>query len=75
MTGPVPEGILVVGGTGFVGRRLVPALIRARRSVRVLARSPEAAVGVLPPSAEVIAGDLLDPESLDRALQGVVVVY
>ncbi|HTT25627.1 MAG TPA: NAD(P)H-binding protein [Thermoplasmata archaeon] len=72
-----PSGgrVLVVGGTGFVGRRLVPVLIRENRSVRVLARRPEAARRLLPPSTEVVPGDLLDPASLGEALEGVEVVY
>jgi uncharacterized protein YbjT (DUF2867 family) len=69
------DRVLVVGGTGFVGRRLVPALLDVQRSVRVLARRPEAASRLLPSSAEVVEGDLLEPFSLGPALEGVEAVY
>jgi uncharacterized protein YbjT (DUF2867 family) len=67
--------LLVIGGSGFVGRRLVPALRAAHPSVRVMVRHPEAAGHLLPPSTEMRVGDLLEPASLDRALDGVGTVY
>lgn len=35
--------ILVFGGTGFLGRNLVPELLRRRRSVQVISRNPDTA--------------------------------
>ena len=67
--------ILVVGGSGFVGRRLVAALVGTDRSVRVLARDPAAARPLLPDRVGVVRGDLLRPETLEAALQGVRTVY
>jgi nucleoside-diphosphate-sugar epimerase len=67
--------ILVTGGTGFVGRRLVADLLRDGASVRVLSRSAERARGLLPPDVEVLEGDLSDPRALSRAVAGRDVVH
>ena len=60
--------ILVTGGTGKVGTEVVQALLRRGESVRVLTRNKEAK---LPDGAEVAIGDLLDPDSVRSALNGV----
>src|SRR5215469_7604277 len=60
--------ILVTGGTGTVGKEVVQALLRRGASVRVLTRNKEAK---LPHGAEVAIGDLLDPDSVGSALNGV----
>ncbi len=60
--------ILVTGGTGKVGTEVVQALLRRGESVRVLTRNKEAK---LPDGAEVAIGDLLDPDSVRSAMNGV----
>lgn len=64
--------ILVIGGTGFVGPKIVHALRAADRPVRVLARNPESAEASRAASwgCEVVQGDVTDPESLRRAVEG-----
>jgi NADH dehydrogenase len=66
--------ILVTGGTGFVGQEVVHAL--AGQRVRVLARRPEAATRLFErqPGVEVVAGDVLKPETLPAAMSGVTAV-
>lgn len=64
--------VLVTGATGFVGRRLVPALVERGLEVRAMTRRPDAYDGPGTP----VRGDVGDEESLDRALDGVdVAVY
>jgi uncharacterized protein YbjT (DUF2867 family) len=66
MTAP----ILVTGGTGTLGRQVVPRLRDAGRRVRVLSRSGgEAAGGV-----EHVAGDLATGEGVEAAVAGAEVV-
>lgn len=61
--------MLLVGGTGFIGRNLVPTLGSAVR-VLVHRRQP----GWLPAGCEVVKGDVLDAASLHRAAVGMEVV-
>jgi uncharacterized protein YbjT (DUF2867 family) len=67
--------VLVTGATGYIGGRLVPALEGAGVRLRCLARRPAALASRVSQTTQVVAGDLLDPASLDRALAGVDVAY
>jgi uncharacterized protein YbjT (DUF2867 family) len=58
--------VLVTGATGFVGRRLVPALLDAGHEVTVLVRDAGRYDG--PPGVRVVGGDLLERGSIDAAL-------
>ncbi len=65
--------ILLTGATGYVGGRLLPALLARGEQVRCFARRPEA---IQPrPGLEVVAGDALDGSAVRRALEGVDVAY
>jgi dihydroflavonol-4-reductase len=63
--------VLVTGGTGFIGPRLVARLVRQGERVRCLMRRPRR----LPEGAEAARGELHDPAALRAALDGVEVVY
>jgi uncharacterized protein YbjT (DUF2867 family) len=63
--------VLVTGATGFVGPKVANAIAAAGHDVRVLERTPGAAVGV---DAEPVPGDVTDAESLRRAVEGCEVV-
>ncbi len=65
----------MTGATGYIGGRLVPVLEAAGVRLRCLARHPAALASRVSPTTEVVAGDLLDPASLDRALAGIDVAY
>ena len=68
--------VLVVGGTGYVGGRLVPRLLAAGNDVRVLARRPDRARRFdWSDDVELVEGDVLDRESLDAALAGCSAAY
>lgn len=63
--------IFLTGGTGFLGRHLVPALCRAGYSVRVLTRFPENNAWLKRyPRVEIIQGDVLNVISYVEAMQG-----
>ncbi len=62
----------VTGATGYVGGRLVPKLLAEGYRVRCLARDPRKLAGrPWRDRVEVVRGDVLDPESLARFLDGV----
>jgi uncharacterized protein YbjT (DUF2867 family) len=64
--------VLVTGATGFIGRRLVPALVEQGHHVRAMTRRPEAYDG----QGEAVGADVHDPATLPAALVGVdVAVY
>ncbi len=67
--------ILLTGGSGYVGGRLIPLLEKQAARLRCLARSPEKMRSRVQPGTEIVQGDVLDPASLDRALQGVQTAY
>jgi len=58
--------VLVTGATGFIGRRLVPALIDAGHDVRAMTRHPDTYDG----PGEPVGADVMDRDSLGKALDG-----
>ena len=65
-----PALVLVVGATGALGRPAVKLLRERGVAVRALSRHPEQAADLAALGADVVAGDLTDPASLQRACQG-----
>lgn len=73
-----PHGLrcLVVGATGYIGGRLVPRLLAAGHQVRCLVRSPDKLRDApYVDRIDVVAGDVLDSEAVQRALSDVDVAY
>jgi uncharacterized protein YbjT (DUF2867 family) len=58
----------VAGATGETGRRIVQELIARNIPVIALVRDTEKARGILSPEAELVVGDVLQPETLTAAL-------
>ncbi len=63
--------VLVVGGTGYLGGRVVNALLAQGKRVRALVRPGSNADRLEAEGVEIARGDMMDPPSLDRALEGV----
>jgi dihydroflavonol-4-reductase len=64
--------VLVTGGSGFIGQRLVSALVAGGRQARVLDLRPP---DELSSEVEYMEGSVLDSEVVDKALSGVDSVY
>jgi uncharacterized protein YbjT (DUF2867 family) len=66
--------ILAIGGTGKVGSAVVKELVKRNADVRVLVRKKDAA-SKMPANVELAEGDLLDPPTVEKALEGVEKLY
>jgi dTDP-L-rhamnose 4-epimerase len=76
------QRILITGGAGFIGSHLADELLRHGYAVRVfdsLSEQVHGADGARPEylttEAELLTGDVRDPEAVRRALEGVDAVY
>ena len=67
--------ILITGATGYVGGRLLKLLEAEGYPLRCLARRPEFLRDRVGPRTEVVSGDLIDGDSLERAMDGVHTAY
>lgn len=68
--------VLVTGATGYIGGRLVPALLAEGHEVRCLARTPaKLADRTWRADAEVVAGDAEESDSVQAALTGIDAAY
>ncbi len=65
---------LVAGSTGETGRRIVEELIKRDIPVRTFVRDITKAQEILPPSVEIVPGDVLKPETISAAMEGCTVV-
>jgi NADH dehydrogenase len=66
---------LIVGASGFLGRKVAELLLAQGQQVRLLVRTPAKVDDLKQLGAEVVKGDLVDPPSLTQACQGVDRVF
>ena len=69
-----PPSVLVTGASGMLGGALLRRLRQRGDTVRILVRRPAPELAA-DPQIDVMYGDLGDPEIVDRAVQGVELVY
>jgi uncharacterized protein YbjT (DUF2867 family) len=67
--------ILIIGASGRLGGIVARRLLADGQPVRALSRTPAKLAALSSAGAEVLAGDLRDPDSLRRACQGVEAVF
>lgn len=68
--------VLVTGATGYIGGRIIPRLLVDGHSVRILTRDRARALArPWGDKVEIFVGDVLQPETLDEALEGVDAAY
>ena len=67
------DRVLVTGGGGFLGRAIVERLVKRGNPVRSFSRNPYPELEAL--GVEQIQGDLRDPWAVDRAVNGMDVVF
>ena len=64
------DRVLVTGGTGFLGTRVVRALERRKIKCRILTLDPPRRHDLLPSSCELQLGDITDGEAVRKAMKG-----
>lgn len=74
-TASASPAVLIVGATGYIGGRLLKRLEERHQPVRCFARRPDYLAARVAETTEVVAGDLLQPETLRPALEGIAVAY
>ncbi len=74
-SGCLPGPVLLTGATGYIGGRLLAALLERGYAVRCLARRPEHLQGRVSGNYEVVAADLVNADSLGSALAGVFTAF
>ena len=65
------NNILLTGATGYIGGRLLRLLQAKGYQVRCMTRRPEALAACADQTTEVVAGDVLNADSLVEAMKGI----
>ena len=71
----VGKRILLTGSTGYIGGRLLDRLETEGCQLRCLARRSEVLEARVAAGTEIVAGDLLSPDTLCKALDGIETAY
>jgi uncharacterized protein YbjT (DUF2867 family) len=67
------DRVLILGATGFIGKRLLPALLEKNIKLRLLVRNLSKAEVLLPAGSdvEIVKGDLIKGQGVQESLQGI----
>lgn len=71
----MPTRALVTGGAGFIGSSIARALVERGNDVRVFDNLFSGFPENVPEEAEFMKGDILDPEAIGKACQGMELVF
>ena len=71
---PKPK-VMVIGGTGFIGRNLTRCLVERGHDVRVLSRGATGPFDDISDHVEIMGVSLLDEDGLARAMEGMDCVF
>jgi len=71
------DRVLIIGGTGFVGARLIPMLANRNIKLRLLVRDLAKASPLIPKGSDIeaVQGDLVTNAGLPEALRGIHTAY
>lgn len=69
------DKVLLTGATGVVGHTIARRLVEAGRPVRALVRDLRRAAACLPGEIELAQGDVTEPETIRKAMDGCATVY
>jgi len=67
--------VLVIGASGFVGRRVAQALLADGYEVRCLAHNPARVQDLAKAGCEIVPSDISDLASMQQALESVEAAY
>ncbi len=68
--------VLIIGATGFIGKRLLTTLQDKGVKIRALVRNPSSLVGTkIKDNCEIMVGDFRDQKVVEKALQDIKHVY
>lgn len=71
------RNILITGGTGYVGGRLIPLLLNSSKqfNLRLMARKPQYLRARVDRNVDIVQGDVTKPATLAAALDGIDTAY
>ncbi|MCR4289464.1 MAG: NAD(P)H-binding protein [Candidatus Scalindua sp.] len=71
------DRVLILGGTGFIGKRLVSELTKRNIRLRLLVRNPSAIPAAILKNKdiEIVKGDIVKGEGLEEAVSGIHTAY
>ena len=72
----IMKKVLVLGATGYIGGRLIPLLLSSGHQIRCLVRSPRKLSGNAWNNVEILAGDVLRPDTFGQAFESIdILIY